>query len=377
MSAGAPTAVNDFRSCQVPGIDRIRDGPCLDPSTILCLHPAPPTMWKHTCPPDFSDHTFATKHGVSLDLRVWPAGQSSTSPSSPWILYVHGGAFCGGKHYLPNAWVVPAFRPRGYHVVSIAYRFAPFAGLEEMKQDGVDGSEWCRTHLPRLLDGQIDVDRCVLVGESAGGTIVSLLAHVLSPKPKAVVNIYGPTDFLDPHYSPSTPPNSVDVQPLTDKWTEEDCRLGILSRDLTRAITVCPYVFDVPIQQVRDQWSAPRFEYTEAQRFNWEIKRYMRTNKLLFKVILRTDQLESTDKEMEVFKASSPYHMLDKTGAEYPPTWFLHGEADMVVPIQQARRMQARLQELGVETGTSYEPGEGHEFDNKYTVGRVIPPSVF
>lgn len=327
-------------------------------------------MWKHTCPPNFSDHNFATKHGVSLDLRLWPAEASTTSPSSPWILYIHGGAFCGGKHYLPNAWVIPAFRSRGYHVVSIAYRFAPFAGLEEMKQDGIDGFEWCKAHLPALLNRSVDVDRCVLVGESAGGTLVSLLAHVLSPRPKAVINIYGPTDFLDPHYSPSTPPNSVDVQPLTDKWTEEDCRDGILSRDLSKAITVCPYVFDIPVQQVRDQWSAPGFRYTEAQRYNWEIKRYMRTNKLLFKVILRTDQFTDTQKEeeMEIFKASSPYHMLDQTGDQYPPTWFLHGEADMVVPVQQAHRMQARLQELGVETGTSYEPGEGHEFDNKYTV---------
>lgn len=325
-------------------------------------------MWKHTCPPNFSDHTFATKHGVALDLRVWPADKDTTSPSSPWILYVHGGAFCGGKHYLPNAWVVPAFRPRGYHVVSVAYRYAPFAGLEEMKEDGVDGFNWCRSHLPDLLEGQVDVDRCVLVGESAGGTIVSLLAHILSPAPKAVVNIYGPTDFTDPHYSPATPPNAIDIQPLTDKWSEEDCRQGILGRDLSKAITVCPYVFDIPIQEVRDQWSAPNFEYTEQQRYNWEVKRYMRTHKLLFKVILRTDQMTDPKEEEAVFKKASPYHMLDQT-QEYPPTWFLHGESDGVVPIAQAYQMQQKLARMGIDTGTSYEPGQGHEFDNKYTVG--------
>ena len=290
-------------------------------------------------------------------------------------MYVHGGAFCGGKHYLPNAWVIPAFRPRGYTVVSIAYRYAPFVSLDEMKEDGVDAFEWCRSNLPNILKGkaEVDVDRCVLVGESAGGTLVSLLAHVLRPSPKAVVNIYGPTDFTDPHYSPSTPPNATDIQPLTDKWSEDDCRQGILSRDPSKAITVCPYVFDIPIQQVRDQWSAPNFEYTEAQRFNWEIKRYMRTNKLLFKVILRTDQMTDENEEMRVFKEKSPFHMLDSTstdrdGYRYPPTWFLHGESDSVVPIQQAYRFQKKLEEMGVDTGTSYEPGQGHEFDNKYTV---------
>jgi dipeptidyl aminopeptidase/acylaminoacyl peptidase len=73
------------------------------------------------------------------------------------------------------------------------------------------------------------------------------------------------------------------------------------------------------------------------------------------------------DEEMRVFKEKSPLHMLDKTKG-YPPTWFLHGENDSVVPIQQAYGMQEKLKELGIETGTSYEPGQGHEFDNKYTV---------
>jgi acetyl esterase/lipase len=261
--------------------------------------------------------------------------------------------------------------------VSAAYRFAPFAGLDEMKQDGIDAFEWCRSNLSSILSDNVDIDSCVLIGESAGGTIVSVLAHHLSPMPKAMVNIYGPTDFTDPHYSPTTPPNAIDIQPLTDKWSEEECAQGIKSRDLSKAITVCPYVFDIPVQQVRDQWSAPDFEYTEAQRFNWEIKRYMRTNKLLFKVILRTDQMENEEKELEVFKAKSPLHMLDgKKKGEYPPTWFLHGDSDGVVPIAQAERMQEKLKSMGIETGTSYEPGQGHEFDNKYTVCRYFRPEA-
>jgi acetyl esterase/lipase len=345
-------------------------------------------MWNHTCPPNFSDHTYATKHGVKLDLRIWPAdppastssttttalntssstgttlSTSADTSASPWILYVHGGAYCGGKHYLPNAWVIPSFRPRGYTVVSIAYRFAPYAGLAEMKEDGIDAYNWCRSYLPQIISG-IDIDSCTLIGESAGGTIVSLLAHYLPVK--SVVNIYGPTDFLDPHYSPKTPASKTDIQPLTDKWSEEDCRQAIKSRDLSKAITVCPYVFDIPIQQVRDQWSAPNFEYTEEQRFNWEVKRYMRTYKLLFKVILHTNEINDEEEELEIFRKSSPLHMLDAKKT-YPPTWFLHGDSDLVVPIAQAERMRDKLSKMGVETGVSFEPGQGHEFDNKYTV---------
>lgn len=55
-------------------------------------------------------------------------------------------------------------------------------------------------------------------------------------------------------------------------------------------------------------------------------------------------------------------------GYAHPPTFFVHGEADDVVPITQSRDMAKRLRELGVPVAEYYEPGAGHVFDQRFTV---------
>lgn len=318
--------------------------------------------WKHQVHRPFSDHTFAVKHGVKLDLRVWPAEVSSPAP---WVLYVHGGAFAAGKHYLPNAWVVPGFRPRGYHVVSIAYRFIPHVDLRGSVEDGVDAHRWCREHLPEILGGdKVDVERCVVAGESAGGTIVTLLGAVLDPPPRAVVDIYG---LVDPTFKKER--SAVDNQPLTEGWSEEEVAAAIARADPAEALTVCPFQFDIPIQEVREQWGVPDYEYDRKQVFQYEIKKYLRTHDLLFDCMYRLTPDMSEDERVAKMKAFSALWMLDDGRQSYPPTFFLHGTNDPVVPYEaNAVAMANKLRNMGVPVGEAYEPGEGHEYDNKYTV---------
>lgn len=47
---------------------------------------------------------------------------------------------------------------------------------------------------------------------------------------------------------------------------------------------------------------------------------------------------------------------------EFPPTLVLHGEADTVVPVSEARALDARLEALGVAHETRVLRGEGHWF---------------
>jgi len=46
--------------------------------------------------------------------------------------------------------------------------------------------------------------------------------------------------------------------------------------------------------------------------------------------------------------------------AAMPPTLIMHGDADVLVPIQQARAVTARLRELGVEHHLEVRPGREH-----------------
>ncbi|KAI9633337.1 Alpha/Beta hydrolase protein [Dioszegia hungarica] len=317
--------------------------------------------WKHQVPPHFTDHTYATKHGVALDLRIFPSQTPSSTPA-PWVLYTHGGAFAAGKHYLPNAWVVPGFRSRGVHVVSVAYRLIPHVDLQGSLDDCVDAWKWCRENLPALLGEEaVDVEKCIVAGESAGGTLCTLLGHVLNPPPKVVVDIYGLVDSTEVRER-----SAVDHQPLTEGWSEEEVADVIKRADPAEAITVCPFQFDIPVEEIRAQWGVPEYEYTRRQVFQYEIKKYLRTKDLLFDVMYRLTGQEGAEEKERKLKALSAYWMLEGKKT-YPPTYFLHGRADPVVLVGQAERMAQRLREMGVPVGESYEPGEAHEFDNKYT----------
>ncbi|KAL7422724.1 hypothetical protein Q5752_002016 [Cryptotrichosporon argae] len=316
------------------------------------------------CPRPFSDHVYAVKSGVSLSLRFWPATTPSSSSSSlpPFVLYAHGGAFAAGKHHLPNPWVVPGFRTRGFAVVSFAYRFAPAVSLADMVSDGADAHAWVRAH----LSDRVDAGRCVLVGESAGGTIAALLAPRLSPVPVALVDIYGVVDFTDPKWAPDAPRHAVDIQPLSGEFSEEAVRAAIEAPDAAKALTVCPFEFETPEATVAEIWGVDGFKYDSGMRFQYDLKRYMRTHNTLVHVILRITPDMSPEQVLERKKEYSALYALE-SAKTYPPTYLLHGDADPVVPISNAYKIAARLRELGVDVGESYEPGVSHEFDHKYT----------
>jgi hypothetical protein len=48
----------------------------------------------------FSDHVYATKHGVDLELRVFPARvRAGPGEKAPWLFWSHGGAFLFCYHH--------------------------------------------------------------------------------------------------------------------------------------------------------------------------------------------------------------------------------------------------------------------------------------
>lgn len=241
-----------------------------------------------------------------------------------------------------------------------------------MLEDGKDALAWCRSHLPEILgEGKVDVERYVISGESAGGQIAVQLASSLSPKPKAVICIYGPTNLIG--FAKSGAKNN---QPLTERWSEEEIKAEIDNPDHTKAITVCPFQFDIPIEHIRTQWAAPEYNYDERQLYQYELKKYMRTHGLLWDVMMRRKTFDSDDDYFAAISAINPIDLLDTpSGSKYPPTWFLYGIDDFIVPLSHAQTMAAKLKEKGIDFGESYEPGMGHEFDNKYTVSYISPRS--
>ncbi len=64
---------------------------------------------------------------------------------------------------------------------------------------------------------------------------------------------------------------------------------------------------------------------------------------------------------LEIGRAISPYYHVS---ADDPPTLIIHGDADKLVPIQQAERIIARLKEVGVPAELVVKKGEAHGWPN-------------
>lgn len=134
-----------------------------------------------------------------LDLYV-PA---DTGKNLPLIIWVHGGAWLGGskKRYTPKAYL-----SAGYAGASINYRLSQHAIFPAQIEDVKAAVRWLRANAETY---RLDPDRFAAWGSSAGGHLVAMLGTTgdvvefevgenleVSSKVQAVVDYFGPTDFL-------------------------------------------------------------------------------------------------------------------------------------------------------------------------------------
>ena len=142
-----------------------------------------------------------------LDLYV-PA---DTGENLPLIIWVHGGAWRGGNktHYRPMEYL-----SAGYAGASINYRLSQHAVFPAQIEDVKAAVRWLRANAETY---RLDPNRFAAWGSSAGGHLVAMLGTAgdvaefevgenleVSSKVQAVVDYFGPTDFLqmDAHRLP-------------------------------------------------------------------------------------------------------------------------------------------------------------------------------
>jgi acetyl esterase/lipase len=113
------------------------------------------------------DIEFAKVGDVSLTLDAFvPEG---SGPFATCIL-VHGGGFTkGDKH----SFITPLFEPlakAGFTWFTINYRLAPQHRWPACAEDVASAIRWVKAH---AADYKVDVNRIAIIGESAGGHLVS------------------------------------------------------------------------------------------------------------------------------------------------------------------------------------------------------------
>ena len=141
-----------------------------------------------------------------LDLYIPDEGENL-----PLIIWIHGGAWLGGDkaHYNPREYL-----KSGYAGASINYRLSQHATFPAQIEDVKAAVRWLRANAETY---RLDPDRFAAWGSSAGGHLVAMLGttgdvnefevgeHLeVSSRVQAVVDYYGPTDFLqmDAHRLP-------------------------------------------------------------------------------------------------------------------------------------------------------------------------------
>jgi acetyl esterase/lipase len=137
-----------------------------------------------------------------MDIYL-PAGRSAATTAS--IVLIHGGAWnSGDKGDFTDYIDTLKRRLPAYAIFNINYRLANPPNLFPVQENDV------KTSIQFIYDrlGQYQVsDKMVFLGVSAGGHLALLQAYKNSApvKPKAVVDLFGPTDLADLYTNPPNP----------------------------------------------------------------------------------------------------------------------------------------------------------------------------
>ena len=252
------------------------------------------------------DVIYGRKFGTALTLDVFtptekPNGAAVIAVVSGGWFSDHGGVNPGS--YLP-------FLKRGYTVFAVVHGSQPKFTIPEVLTDMHRAVRFIRS---RANEFHIDPKRIGITGGSAGWHLSLMIGTSgtdgdpnakdpvdrLSSRVQAVGCFYPPTDFLN--------------------WGEP----GI------NALGKGPLA-----------WLPSPFDFRE---FDGTAKKFV--------------SVTDDEKLLRIGREISP---ITHVSADDPPTLIIHGDADKVVPIQQAQVMIEKLKEVSVPNELVNRPGQGH-----------------
>jgi acetyl esterase/lipase len=308
--------------------------------------------WETSIPPDRKSHMLKRRWNLGLprtgepqwerDIPFWtiPGTErqllcdiwqppEGVARSGLAFVYLHGSAwYLLDKDFCTR----PMFRhlaAQGHVIMDVAYRLCPEVDIYGMVGDVKRAVAWMKENAARY---QVNPERIVLGGGSAGGHLALLAAYVpcqpvLTPSDvqggdlsvRAVVSYYGPTDL--------------------------------------RAVYEHTH-------QIQNFGSAPKVEIG--------LPRTVETQKNAMRDAGRLDILLGghLDEVPEVYELASP---VAHVHAGCPPTLLFQGTSDHIVPVAATRKLHRQLVECKVPVVNIIYPLTCHAFD--LLVPQVSPPA--
>lgn len=241
------------------------------------------------------------------------------------IVHLHGGALIMGNRALESSAGLKAYRAQhpgqpyfdllefaangGYAVVSIDYRLAPETKLPEIISDVEAAFRWIGGEGARQF--HLDADRMVVFGASAGGYLTLLTGYRVSPKPKALVSLYG--------YGRLN----------ADWYTKPNPYPGYTKREVHR---------DEAMHQTDGTIIS---DGAQRKGDGGLIYMYYRQNGLWTREVTGFPQDSLATEIMQ-------YEPANNVSRDYPPTLFIHGTQDTDVPFEESVNMAEQLKKHGV-----------------------------
>ena len=144
------------------------------------------------------------QNNYPLKLDLW-RNQSAKEPV-PTLIYIHGGGWIFGDRTGAFPQLLPYFQ-RGWNIVNVEYRMAPVSLAPAAVEDCRCALKWVIRNAKQF---NLDVDRIVVTGHSAGGHLSLTTGMITSEagldvecpgeeilKVAAIVNWYGISDVND------------------------------------------------------------------------------------------------------------------------------------------------------------------------------------
>jgi acetyl esterase/lipase len=264
-----------------------------------------------------TDVVYGRKHGMALTTDVFTPKTGANGAAVVWVF--SGGWF--SAHEAINTTLINEFLRRGYTVFAVVHGSQPRFTIPEILKDMNRAVRYIRYH---AADYHIDPDRIGITGASAGGHLSLMQGTAgdagdsnardpidkVSSRVQAVGCFFPPTDFLN-----------------YGKPGENAVGRGILAGFKP--------AFDFQEQDPQTKCFRP---ITDEARIN------------------------------EIGRQISPFY---HASADDPPTLIIHGDADKLVPIQQAQVILDKLKAAGVETKLVIKPGAQHgwpDFVKDFTI---------
>jgi acetyl esterase/lipase len=178
---------------------------CIIGAVVLGMLAASPLLAQERKPPVRVENDLVYGKVGDTELKLDLAMPKDGDGPFPAVLWIHGGAWQGGKRSELTK-VAELSAARGYVAVTIDYRLAPDARFPAQIEDCKAAVRWLRAESKKY---KIDPDRIGVVGFSAGAHLACLLGATTkddgfegtggnpdqASTVRAVVSFFGPTDL--------------------------------------------------------------------------------------------------------------------------------------------------------------------------------------